>query len=130
MQSNKKRGKRVQEKGTIMIFLSNFSKSSVFGMLSPLLNGMWFWRLQEKNKVFYFSKRALPVDTTRNKWLKKALFFKLILISVSPDNSSIIIETRERKLISFFFFRFRRGNPVFCPLDRTKVDDLRLVWFS
>ena len=70
------------------------------------------------------------MDTTRNKWLKKALFFKLILISVSPDNSRIIVETRERKLISFFFFRFRRGNPVFCPLDRTKVDDLRLVWFS
>ena len=61
---------------------------------------------------------------------KKTLFFKLILISVSPDNSSIKVETRERKLISFFFFHFRRGNPVFCPLDRTKVDDLRLVWFS
>ena len=35
---------------------------------------------------------------------KKTLFFKLILISVSPDNSSIKVETRERKLIPFFFF--------------------------
>ena len=63
-------------------------------------------------------------------WWDGIDFFKLILICVSLGNSRVNVETHEKKLISFLLFYFRRGNPVFCPLDRTKVDDLRLVWFS
>ena len=69
---NEKKGNKVQEKGTIMIFPPTFCISRAFGMLQFPKQYVVFKVLTE-NTEMYFSKRVLRVDTARNKWLGKAL---------------------------------------------------------
>ena len=63
-----KKCKNVQYKGTIMIFLP------LLRHLECCTPSLHEWhavlKLLSENKVFCFSKRALHVDTTHNKWLK------------------------------------------------------------
>ena len=72
MRYNEKKGNKVQEKGTIMIFPPTFCISTAFGMLQFPKQYVVFKVLTE-NTEMYFSKRVLRVDTARNKWLRKAL---------------------------------------------------------
>ena len=39
-----------------------------------------FLKILTENTAFYFSKRALGAGKARNKWLKKALLFKIFFI--------------------------------------------------
>ena len=68
----RKKGKEVQEKGTIMIFPLIFAN---LGHLECYTHSKWYVVLKvlTENMVMYFSKRALRADTTLNKWLKIAL---------------------------------------------------------
>ena len=68
----RKKGKEVQEKGTIMISPLIFANLEHLECYTP---PKWYVVLKvlTENMVMYFSKRALCVDTALNKWLKKAL---------------------------------------------------------
>ena len=75
--------KKVKKKAQRWIFTPHFSKFRAFRTLHPPKWNVVLEFLVE-NKAFHFSKRALPVATTHNKWLKKAMltFVKEILSMV------------------------------------------------
>ena len=65
-----KRAKRSNERIKLWIFTPHLSKFRTFRTLHPSKQHVFFKYLVE-NKAYSLSKRALRVDTARNKWLKK-----------------------------------------------------------
>ena len=78
MRYNEKRARDFSKRPQLRMFPSKFSRFRAFWMLSLPKRNVALMVFTE-NKLFYFSKRALLVGTTCNKWLKEALFLLVLL---------------------------------------------------
>ena len=69
MRYTEKRARKSSKRVKVRIFNSHFSKFRALGTLQHLKQYVFLDVLLD-NEAFCFSKRALPMGTARNQWLK------------------------------------------------------------